>query len=337
MKTGEVSVRKFVQAAFFLLTVGIGLQFWIHVIQAQQSGPITVPRPPGVEGFLPIGALMGWKRFLLTGQWDPVHPAAMVIFGYAVLSSVLLRKAFCSWICPVGAFSEWLWGLGDRLGLRPRTPPKLVDGALQLLKYLLLLFFVWAVSRMDAGQIAGFMESPYYKLSDVKMLFFFTRMTLFTAAVLAVLTLVSLRYKNVWCRYLCPYGALLGLFSWQSPTRITRDENHCTGCGRCEKACPAALPVAAKERITSPECTGCMDCTAACPVTGALELKSAGFEKRPWNHRQLGAVMAVAFITLVYLATIAGHWRGGISEHEFRMRLVTIDAPENTHPSVDFK
>lgn len=333
----KFSVRSYVQTGFFVLTLAVGLQFLIYVMQARQAGVITVPRPPGVEGFLPIGALMGWKRFIATGQWDPVHPAAMVILAYAVVVSFLLRKTFCSWICPVGTVSEWTWKLGARFGMNVKKPPKWLDGVLRSLKYGLLAFFLTIIVSMGNDDITRFIESPYYKLSDVKMLYFFTRMTFFTAAVLVVLFVLSLMLKNFWCRYLCPYGAFLGLFSWLSFTKVRRNPGPCTRCGLCEKACPSFLPVSRKTVIRSPDCTGCMDCVGACPVDEALAFHTGGFVNKKWRRFQLGIAVTVFFGGVVYLATITGFWRGNISDHEFMMRLKMIDAPGNTHPSVDFR
>jgi len=54
-------LRNYVQLAVFLVTIGIGIHFFIYYLQASGDGAITVSRPAGVEGFLPIGALMGWK------------------------------------------------------------------------------------------------------------------------------------------------------------------------------------------------------------------------------------------------------------------------------------
>ena len=78
-ETLKWGIRNWIQLGVFILTLVIGLQFFIYIHQALNHSTITVHRPPGVEGFLPIGALMGWKLFLATGIWDPVHPAAMVI------------------------------------------------------------------------------------------------------------------------------------------------------------------------------------------------------------------------------------------------------------------
>jgi len=319
-----------------MLTLAIGLQFYLYVRQAAGSGAITVQRPPGVEGFLPIGALMGWKQFLLTGQWDSIHPAAMVILGWAVGLSLLLRKSFCGWFCPVGTISEWCWRLGRRLVGRNGQLPAWLDIPARSLKYLLLGFFVWIIFSMSLDQIAAFMHSPYYKLSDVKMLHFFTRMSALTAVVLLFLLVFSLVVKNFWCRYLCPYGALLGLFAMAGPSRIRRDPKRCIDCGRCDRACPSRLAVSKKTMIHSPECIGCLDCVAACPVDETLALSSAGLHPHFWTPVRTGWFILLFFVLTVYGAGLSGRWRGGVSDLEFRMRLATVDAPENTHPRVDF-
>lgn len=331
-KTGTWGLRNWVQLGIFILTIAIGLQFSIYVFQAFTTDAITVQRPPGVEGFLPIGALMGWKLFFTTGIWDPVHPAAMVILGFAGLISLLLRKSFCGWFCPVGALSEWLWKLGEKLFGRNFKLPLWLDFSLRAVKYLLLCFFVWIIFSMSSRTIIAFLQGPYYKISDLKMLFFFTKMSGLSASVILFLALASLPIKNLWCRYLCPYGALMGILAFFSPTRIERDPDRCVACGRCSKICPSYLPVDGKLRIVSPECTGCMDCTTVCPVEETLELKTAGFGKKVWSTLSFGVVIITLFAGLVYTARITGHWQTRISENEFRILIHRIDSPELTHP-----
>lgn len=63
-------------------------------------------RFPAVEGFLPIGALMGLKLRIMEGVFDRIHPAALVIFSSALVIALVLKKGFCGWICPVGAISD---------------------------------------------------------------------------------------------------------------------------------------------------------------------------------------------------------------------------------------
>lgn len=331
-KTGIMNIRNRVQLVIFILTIAVGLQFAVFVYQALHHQAVTVERPPGVEGFLPIGALMGWKLFAATGTWDSVHPAAMVILGFAGLISLLMRKSFCGWFCPVGTLSEWVWKLGNKFFGKNYMLPPWIDYPLRSLKYLLLGFFVWIIFSMDSTEIHAFLQGPYYKVSDVKMLFFFTRMSVLTAMVLVFLTAASLTVKNFWCRYLCPYGALMGVLAFAGPTRIQRNPEKCIGCGRCTRICPSYLPVDRKLRVHSPECIGCMDCTEVCPVKDTLQLKTAGAGRQAWSTITLGAVIIALFAGLVYTARITGHWQTRVSETEFRMILQKIDSPELTHP-----
>jgi polyferredoxin len=324
--------RNSVQLGVILLTIGIGLQFFIYVLQASGDGPVTLSRPPGVEGFLPIGALMGWKLLLVTRVWDTVHPAAMVILGFAGFVSLILRKSFCGWFCPIGTLSEWLWKMGRRLIGENYRIPVWIDLPLRSLKYLILGFFVWTILSMSRSAIFAFLQGPYYKMADVKMLFFFTRISTTTAVVLIIMVLASLIIRNSWCRYLCPYGALMGLLALLSPTRIQRNADTCIGCKLCSKVCPYHLPVDRKNRIISPECNGCMDCTLICPARNSLELKTKGIRNKAWSPAILGTIIIGLFIVVVYTAGITGHWKSSVSEHEFRMRLQAIDSPQYTHP-----
>ena len=328
MKTKDPGwgIRNWIQLGIFALTIGIGIHFYLFVMQVFHGGDITIARPAGVEGFLPIGALMGWKRFFLTGDWDMIHPAAMVILGFAAVISLLFKKSFCSWFCPVGTLSEWLWKLGKKLiGKNFKIHPW-IDYPLRGSKYFLLLFFVYITASMGPDEIFGFMQSPYYKLADVKMLHFFTRMSLTTAMVLGVLVVGSLLVRNFWCRYFCPYGALMGIFAIFSPSKIHRNPQTCIHCGRCDRACPSNLPVSQKNRIDSPECTGCMDCITVCPVAQTLRFQSFGIKSKDWKKYALGISIILIFVGIVYIAQITGHWQSSVSTQEFSMRLKTIDS-----------
>jgi len=329
--------RNWIQLGVFLATIGTGFQFFIYVHQASGNGVVPVLRPPGVEGFLPIGALIGWKLFAQTGIWDPVHPAAMVILGFAGFISIALRKSFCGWFCPVGTLSEWLWKLGRSLFGKNYKLPVWLDFPLRSLKYLLLIFFVKTIFSMSSPAISGFLQSPYYKMSDVKMLQFFTKMSALSVVVLIVLVLSSVVIRNVWCRYLCPYGALMGLLAVFSPTRIQRNPDTCIGCKSCSQACPYYLPVDKKRYIISPECNGCMECARVCPVENTLELKTIGTGRNNWSTAKLGTVVIGIYIVMVYAAGITGHWKSSVTEHEFSARLQTINSSEIKHPAVGFR
>src|SRR4029079_16418336 len=128
---------------------------------------------------------------------------------------------------PIGTISEWLWQTGRRLFGRTFTPPRWLDLGLRSLKSVFSARFLEVVVTMPVPAIRAFLTSPYGVVADVKMLDFFRDMGQSTAIVLAVLVADSLVVKNAWCRYLCPYGAMMGLVALVSPSRITRNADAC--------------------------------------------------------------------------------------------------------------
>jgi polyferredoxin len=306
-------VRHAVQAAFLLLNLWIGARFYFFVRYYETGGAsIAMPRPAGVEGWLPIAGLMNLKYFLTTGLIPDLHPAGFFLLTAFVAMSFAFRKAFCSWLCPVGTVSEWLWQGGREIFGRNVTLPRWLDIPLRGLKYLLLGFFLWAILQMPAHDIVAFLESPYGVIADVKMLNFFRHLGTGGAVTIAVLVALSVFVKNAWCRYLCPYGGLLGLVALVSPTRIRRNPDACIDCAKCAKACPASLPVDRLLSVKSAECTGCLECVAACPAQGALHLSLTRRRRVPAMAVAIGVV--TLFLGLVGYAKASGHWQTMVDE-----------------------
>lgn len=335
-------LRHGVQAAFVALNGWLGIQFYLWVRYFERGGTgLYVSRPVGVEGWLPIAGLMNLKYFLTTGRVPPVHPAAMYLFGAFLLMSVLLKKAFCAWLCPVGTFSEVLARVGRYMLGRNLHPPKWLDIPLRSLKYILLGLFVVVIGYMSAEALLDFMSTPYGLLADVKMLNLFREMSLTAAIVFALLALLSMAVQNFWCRYLCPYGALLGLASLLSPVKIRRDAEACIDCGKCAKACPAHLKVDALVQIRSVECSACLSCVAACPAENALQLalppRKASTATGRWAKRRLSPVavtciLAYIFFGMVLYARATGHWKTDLPR-EVYMELVPR-ASSLSHPGM---
>ncbi len=342
-------LRRSYQLAFLLMNVWIGGVFYFWVRHFETGTPNPLSRPAGVEGYLPIAGMMNFKYWLLTGHVPVMHPAAMFLLIAFVAMAFLLRKAFCSWLCPVGTVSEYLWRIGQKILRRNFRINRWVDFPLRGLKYLLLGFFVWAVTSMSAAGIATFMRSDYGVIADVKMLNFFRFLGETGAIVLGILVVASMLVQNFWCRYLCPYGALLGLTSLLSPLRIRRNPETCIDCAKCAKACPSGLPVDQLITIKSAECTGCLECVAVCPAEGALQMSVTGVVNLKGDgigHHDDGkarqprpaaipawafaAAIAVLFFGIVGFAKTAGYWNTPVPQSVYQ-KLVP-HANEARHP-----
>ena len=322
--------RGLAQGVFLLLNLWIGVGFILFVRGLEGRWiPWEASRPPGVEGWLPIAGMMNTRYLLETGHMPVIHPAAMVLFVTFVLLSLVFRKAFCGWLCPVGTVSEWLWKTGRDAFGRSFLTPKWLDLVLRTCKYALFFALFYAVLRMDAASIEGFLASPYGLIADVKMLNFFRFLSPMAAGVLGFLMIVSLFVPNAWCRYLCPYGALMGLAALASPLRIGREKSACIDCGKCARVCPSRLPVDKLVQIRSAECIGCMECVSACPAEGALHVGFAG--RRGWiTGQRLAVAIGVVFVVVYMGARLTGRWESAIPLDLYR-ELVPV-ARELDHP-----
>lgn len=327
-------IRHTVQIAFMLLNVFLGVQFyrWVRFYETGAVGS-PVSRPAGVEGYLPIAGLMNLKAAILTGEIPKIHPAGMFLIVAFLAISFVFRKTFCSWLCPVGTLSEYLWKLGRKLLGRNLHVPRWLDIGLRSLKYLLLAFFLWAVYSMAPPDIHAFLESPYGLIADVKMLNFFRFLGETGLIVVGVLMLLSVVIQNFWCRYLCPYGALMGLASMFSPLRIRRNPDTCIDCAKCAKACPSQLPVDQLITIKSAECTACMECVAVCPAEQALVF--AAPKKKIVPAWAVAAGIAIIFFGTVGYAKTTHRWNSDISSQVYKYLVPNADQASHPMPGRD--
>jgi polyferredoxin len=317
-------LRRMVQGAFLLFTLFVGFRFYRFFQWAVAGGDYT-PRPPAVEAFLPIGALVSLKQLILTRQYDPVHPAGLTIFIAALLLGLLFRKGFCGWICPVGCASELLHcgssraaaALSRRAAFLPLRLPAWLDKPLSLLKYLLLGFFLYLILwQMSLAALESFSRSPYNFTADGRMLLFFLHPSRLALGILLSLVLLSALLRNFWCRHLCPYGALLGLLARIGPLQVAREEEKCIDCKKCERSCPADIAITRLNRMTAPTCIGCLECVARCPQEQCLTLTVYGRKKIA--PLLLPGGLLLLFFTLWLVASYSGHWQSAVPDEVLR-------------------
>ncbi len=329
---GGQQLRFWIQTGFIILCLWIGVEFTLWYFWHEGSGAVAVSRPPGVEGFLPISALMSLWYLFLGGGIHPVHPAGLFILIAFILMSVLMKKSFCSWLCPVGTLSENIGEFGKKLFGRNFGVWRWLDYPLRSIKYLLFGFLVYVVFfQMDLRALGMFLDSPYNKVADVKMFLFFKDISRTSLIVIGVLVALSLVIRNFWCRYLCPYGALLGIAGLFSPLRITRNADACIDCAKCAKVCPNRIAVDRLNVVMSDECTSCMACVDACPVKETLQLKTSRRSTRAVRPAWVAAAVVGIFVLVTGIAMLTGNWHSAVDEGEFSRRIKDIDNPIYNH------
>ncbi|HEY3356535.1 MAG TPA: 4Fe-4S binding protein, partial [Polyangia bacterium] len=292
---------------------------FVVAVTAGVAGDVARLRAPGFEAWTPIAALVSLVHLVRTGELDPIHPAGLLMMLGALAAALLVRGGFCGWICPVGTIMDGVARIGRALRLRrDAPPPRWLDLPLRGLRWVLLAFFAWG-----ATAVGDYYYHVFDRYADVGMYGYWAwgRVGWVFLSILGVAFVGGLVVDRFWCRYLCPYGALTQLLARLSPWRVTRTPDACTDCGKCDRVCPALLPVSRSLQVTSSRCIGCGLCVAACPEKRALlaEVKLPLVRRRPRvGWLVTGAAAAAIFAAVPVWGILSGRWQTRIATAEYR-------------------
>lgn len=306
------NLREGVQHLLALSMLLVGVQFAVNSALLKAGITPWLIRPDVGDAFLPIAGGIELKAIISLGIWDQTHPAAAVMLTVVLLTGLICKRAFCGWACPLGLAGEYLYKLRKRFIKREYLPPAWLDWPLRMVKYLLLLALLYIIVGMPAQGIPDYLSGNYHKIADLKMALFFITPGLVTFLCFSFILSLALWRRQGFCRYICPYGALLGLVSFLSPFKIRRNTQHCLidskgmNCDKCSRACPANISVHSQINIRSDECQACMRCVSACPTKEALQFSTRNGIKLSARGLTI-ALMALLFLVPL-IAYLCGFW-----------------------------
>ena len=223
----------------------------------------------------------------------------LIPLGFTLLSFLLmfvvLNKAFCGWICPLGTIQELMYRLGRRLGRPMHHLHKGNVGKVRPVKWVLLLGFVFALPLLAGLGVAPHAAGDAFcqvcpsrilttlATADTQQLAVNTSGWADTAFGIArsflagFIIIAALAIRQPFCR-ICPMLSLHAIFRRLSPTRLVKVENErCNSCGICTKACPMDIHEIWQEhghKAFHEDCTLCGRCAEYCPDDDVISIKT---------------------------------------------------------------
>lgn len=231
---------------------------------------------PGAVGACPLGSLQG--------SFSADKSTIYYVFGILFLYGILLGRFICGWLCPFGLIQELLYKIKT-----PKLKKNKFTKVLSYIKYLILVVFVLIIPIAyafrdtpfpafckficPAGTLEGGLSLLANKVNDS---YFSMLGPIFTWKFLLMVSIIvaCIFIFRMFCRFICPLGALYGLFNKISIFGVKLDTSKCVNCNLCKNKCKMDIT-----HVGDSECISCGECIDVCP-TGAITWKNIKQDKK---------------------------------------------------------
>jgi polyferredoxin len=262
---------------------------------------------PGLPGTITGGQRVcniGIEFRALTTFWPMT--LLIVSIGILIFICIMLGRALCGWLCPIGLVQDLLTKTRTTLKFSSKEVSRKTHERLVLVKYsILILAFILAGSlglSLLANETAGNTYKAIYPegtsqiapycsvcpapdihyigtIINTRSLEFSDKAVYFGLFVIFCVFIFGILMPRFWCRYFCPMGALSSCFNKVSILSIQKDHTKCTKCNYCVNACDMRVYKVKDEdkyrRVTDTNCMFCLECIESCPDK-ALSLSFGG-------------------------------------------------------------
>lgn len=270
-----IRIRYVIQVFFFIL---IALIAYNHTL-AEEGRGFAFLSSASLHTLCPFGGVASIYQYLTTGRLvKKVHESAFVLMYLSFFLAILFGPVLCGWVCPLGSIQEWFSKLGQKIFKKKfnRFIPYKFDKYLRFIRYGVL---AWVIYITAISADLAFNEiDPYSALFHL----WSSDLAVGGLIVLIITLISSLFVERPWCKYACPYGALLGITNLFSIFKIRRRSSTCIDCDLCNDACPMNIEVSKASVVRDHQCISCLKCTSeeACPVSDTVEFTSFRTQKK---------------------------------------------------------
>jgi len=192
-----------------------------------------------------------------------IDRAFMLFLAVGIIAAIIIGPVFCGWACPFGTIQELTGRIGKKLITKKNNKfiPMKVHNLLKYLRYIVLV-------------LALIFPIKSFLFDSAELNILFIVLTVFFVT-------ISLFIDRPFCKYVCPFGAFVGLVGIFRIFRIERKVKECVSCKACDSKCPMNIEISTRKIIKDPDCISCFECISSqtCPVPGVLKTGSA-FRKK---------------------------------------------------------
>lgn len=265
----KFNIRLAVQIFFFVL---IALIAYNHTASETGNALPFLPSDLSLHAICPFGGVVTLYSLATVGDYiRKIHASSVIILGISMVLAIGFGPVICGWVCPLGSIQEWTGKIGKKLfkSKYNHFVPQDIDKALRYVRYAVLAWVIYITAK--SGTLLFVNVDPYYALMN-----FYSGEVVPSAFVVLGLTLAgSLFIERPWCKYACPYGAVLGLTNKFRIFKIKRNAPTCIGCTKCDRVCPMNINISKADAITDHQCISCMECTSdrSCPIPNTVDFK----------------------------------------------------------------
>ncbi len=241
-----------------------------------------------------------------------------IIILVLLVLTALFGRIYCSSVCPLGIYQDIVSWFRKRLTNKKHRKRYKYLQALNILRWSFLgatiiafLFgFSFLVGLLDPysafGRILVHVFKPAYLAGNnvlasllipagnftfykVGVYLLSLSSTLIALVTLIIISIMAWRNGRIYCNTVCPVGTLLGFISKHALYQIRFDNENCTLCGRCARACKASCIDFKNMTVDTSRCINCFNCIEECNESGLKYKRIANSEKRVTNNEKLKA------------------------------------------------
>jgi polyferredoxin len=252
---------------------------------------------------IPLQHQMDHRVSSIFTQGEKILPALIgTLITVATVAGLILilNKAFCGWLCPLGFFQDVFTMIGTKLGLtQVGSLTRETINRIRPIKWFIFLFLVLILPLLTGiGFLGHEWGNPYCSIcpsrimtttmtGDMSQVYIsqanwgYFALSLIADLLFGLMVALALFVRQPFCR-ICPILPMQTLFKKIGLLRLVKNGNsHCDSCSSCVKACPMNIyeiqDQAENKNITHSDCTLCGRCVEFCPHDGVMNFKYGPF------------------------------------------------------------